>query len=89
MYMVHPIGHGGVVGLGGMAGTGSVESSAFFWPCRCVTRMDISAEAEATATTQDGKVRRSGLYSAARSVRFAMSVIGSSKVCGRFWADQC
>jgi hypothetical protein len=53
-------------------------------PCRCIARMDISAEAEAAATTQDGKVGRSGLCSAVRSVGSAMSVIGSSQVCGRF-----
>ena len=59
------------------------------WPCQCIARMDISAEAEAEAvvTAQDGKVGRSGLCSAARNVRSAMSVIGSSVVCGRFWLD--
>jgi hypothetical protein len=50
---------------------------------------DIRAEAEAAATTQDGKVGRSGLCSAVRSVGSAMSVIGFSQVCGRLWADQC
>jgi hypothetical protein len=57
------------------------------WPCQCVARMDISAEAEAAASTQDGKVGRSGLCSAARSVGSVMSVIGSSQVCGRFRAN--
>jgi hypothetical protein len=59
------------------------------WLCRCVTKTDISAEVEATASTQDGKVGRSGLRSAVRSVGSAMSVIGSSNQCGRFCADQC
>ena len=42
-----------------------------------------------SASTQDGKVWRSGLCSTARSVGSAMSVIGSSDQCGRFCADQC
>ena len=54
------------------------------WPCRCVARTDISAEAEAGGAAQEGKVGRIGLCSVARSVGSAMSVIGSSEVCGRF-----
>jgi len=46
-------------------------------------------EVEAAATTQDGKVGRSGLSSATRSVGSAMSVIVSSDQCGRFCVDQC
>ena len=59
------------------------------WPCRCVARTDSNAEAEAVVTMQDGKVGRSGICSAARSVGSAMSVIGSSEECGRLCADQC
>jgi hypothetical protein len=55
-------------------------SLCLLWPCRCIARMDISAEAEAAATTQDLKVWRSGLCSAVRSVGSTMSVIGSSQV---------
>ena len=51
--------------------------------------MDISAEVEVAASTQDGKVGRSGLCSAARSEGSTMSVIGSSDQCGRFYVDQC
>jgi hypothetical protein len=59
------------------------------WPCRCVTRTDISAVAEAAASMQEGKVGRSGLCFAARSVGYAMSVIGFSDQCVRFCVDQC
>jgi hypothetical protein len=59
------------------------------WPCWCVARTYISAEAKAVASMQDGKVGRSELCSIARSVGSAMSVIGSSNQCGRFCADQC
>ena len=59
------------------------------WPCQCVARIDISAEAKAMASMQDGKVGRSGLCSVVRSVASAMSVIGSSDQCGRFCVDQC
>jgi hypothetical protein len=46
------------------------------------------AEVEAAVTTQDEKVGRSRICSAVRSVGSVMSVIGSSQICGRFWADQ-
>jgi hypothetical protein len=59
------------------------------WPYWCVARTDISAKAEAAASMQEGKVRRSGLCFAARSVGSAMSVIGSSDQYDRFCVDQC
>ena len=66
------------------ASAGSLESSASSSHAGASSGTNISAEAEAAATTQEGKVGRSGLCSGARSVGSAMSVIGSLEVCGRF-----
>jgi hypothetical protein len=55
-------------------------------PCSCCRWFE---NAKVAVSTQHGKIGRSTLCSAARSVGSAMSVIGSSYQCSRFCADQC